>query len=92
MIVHVLLFSGLCVMMWRIYLFKRVSSLVSLMEKVGKAPKDRLCKKEIDMDAATATEFMSIVCDYMSIFMQVGADMVLRCDTCRGLLLQSRQF
>ena len=73
MIVHVLLFSGLCVMMWRIYLFKRVSSLVSLMEKVGKAPKDRLCKKEIDMDAATTTEFMSIVCDYLSIFMQVGA-------------------
>ena len=54
-------------------MFKRVSSLVSLMEKVGKAPKDRLCKKEIDMDAATTTEFMSIVCDYMSIFMQVGA-------------------
>lgn len=58
-------------MIWRIYLFKRVSSLVTLMEKVGKAPKDRLCKKEIDMDTATATEFMNIVCDYMEIFMQV---------------------
>lgn len=58
-------------MIWRTYLLKRISLLVLLIEKVGKVPKDRLCKKEIDMDTATTTEFMGYVCNYMDIFLQV---------------------
>lgn len=58
-------------MIWQTYLVKRISWLVLLIEKIGKAPKDRLCRKEIEMDSATATEFMGVVCEYMDIFIQV---------------------
>ena len=74
-------------MMWKTYLFKRISWLVLLMEKVGKAPKDRLCKKEIEMDTATTTEFMGVVCDYMDIFLQASVA-ALKYQVAKSLNLQ----
>ncbi|XP_067941814.1 rab3 GTPase-activating protein non-catalytic subunit-like [Watersipora subatra] len=65
---------GICYMMWATYLMKRISGLVLLIEKVGKAPKDRLIKKELEMDTATATEFIGVVCDFMEIFLQANCD------------------
>ena len=57
------------------------------MEKVGKAPKDRLCKKEIEMDTATTTEFMGVVCDYMDIFLQASVA-ALKYQVAKSLSLQ----
>lgn len=39
---------GVSVMMWQMFILKKFSSAASLMEKVGKAPKDRLCRKVIN--------------------------------------------
>jgi len=69
---------GICLMIWNTYLLKKVSALVSLVEKVGKTPKDRLCVKEVGMDTATTAEFMTVVCDYMEIFLQVNILFVLK--------------
>ena len=36
---------GVSVMMWHMFLVKKFSASALLIEKVGKAPKDRLCRK-----------------------------------------------
>ena len=36
---------GLALMLWQMFLVKRFAAAALLMEKVGKAPKDRLCRK-----------------------------------------------
>jgi hypothetical protein len=36
---------GISVMMWQMFILKKTSAAAFLMEKVGKAPKDRLCRK-----------------------------------------------
>jgi len=58
-------------LIWRMHLSRRLVTFVSLMEKVGKAPKDRLCRKELGMDAAATTEFMLLVMEFMDRFLEV---------------------
>jgi len=53
------------------HISRRLVTFVSLMEKVGKAPKDRLCRKELGMDAAATTEFMLLVMEFMDRFLEV---------------------
>ena len=36
---------GLSLMLWQMFILKRFTASALLMEKVGKAPKDRLCRK-----------------------------------------------
>ncbi|XP_028409755.1 rab3 GTPase-activating protein non-catalytic subunit-like isoform X2 [Dendronephthya gigantea] len=48
---------GLCVFMWR-KVQDSVSALTALTEKVGKAPKERLCLKTVRMGCTTLTEFL----------------------------------
>ena len=36
---------GISVMTWQMFVIKKFSATALLVEKVGKAPKDRLCRK-----------------------------------------------
>ncbi|XP_078675646.1 rab3 GTPase-activating protein non-catalytic subunit-like isoform X2 [Branchiostoma floridae x Branchiostoma belcheri] len=49
---------GLGCMMWHTFMVKRFSATAFLMEKVGKAPKDRLCRKDVGLSDAALTNFL----------------------------------
>lgn len=44
-LLHVPLLAGLAAMVWQMFLLKKVSAAALLMEKIGKAPKDRLSRR-----------------------------------------------
>uniref|UniRef100_A0A671LXQ0 Rab3 GTPase-activating protein non-catalytic subunit-like n=1 Tax=Sinocyclocheilus anshuiensis TaxID=1608454 RepID=A0A671LXQ0_9TELE len=45
-------------MMWQTFIVKRFSATAFLMEKVGKAPKDRLCRRDVGMGDAAVRSFL----------------------------------
>uniref|UniRef100_A0A673LL86 Rab3 GTPase-activating protein non-catalytic subunit-like n=1 Tax=Sinocyclocheilus rhinocerous TaxID=307959 RepID=A0A673LL86_9TELE len=45
-------------MMWQTFIVKRFSAAAFLMEKVGKAPKDRLCRRDVGMGDAAVRSFL----------------------------------
>uniref|UniRef100_A0A4W4H5E9 RAB3 GTPase activating protein subunit 2 (non-catalytic) n=1 Tax=Electrophorus electricus TaxID=8005 RepID=A0A4W4H5E9_ELEEL len=49
---------GISSMMWNTFIVKRFSATAFLMEKVGKAPKDRLCRRDVGMGDAAMTSFL----------------------------------
>ncbi|KAJ6225670.1 hypothetical protein RDWZM_004215 [Blomia tropicalis] len=44
---------------WRLFIQKRFEILCNLIEKMGKKPKDRICRKELDMDENTLEQFVN---------------------------------
>uniref|UniRef100_A0A672NJX9 Rab3 GTPase-activating protein non-catalytic subunit-like n=1 Tax=Sinocyclocheilus grahami TaxID=75366 RepID=A0A672NJX9_SINGR len=50
---------GVSAMMWQTFIVKRFSAAAFLMEKVGKAPKDRLCRRDVGMGDAAVRSFLS---------------------------------
>uniref|UniRef100_A0A4W3KEE8 RAB3 GTPase activating protein subunit 2 (non-catalytic) n=1 Tax=Callorhinchus milii TaxID=7868 RepID=A0A4W3KEE8_CALMI len=49
---------GISVMMWNTFIVKRLSAAAYLMDKVGKAPKDRLCRRDVGMSDTAMTSFL----------------------------------
>ncbi|XP_067844977.1 rab3 GTPase-activating protein non-catalytic subunit isoform X2 [Heptranchias perlo] len=49
---------GIAVMMWNTFIVKRLSAAAYLMDKVGKAPKDRLCRRDVGMSDTAMTSFL----------------------------------
>ncbi|XP_057199156.1 rab3 GTPase-activating protein non-catalytic subunit isoform X3 [Triplophysa rosa] len=49
---------GISAMMWHTFIVKRFSAAAFLMEKVGKAPKDRLCRRDVGMGDAAVRSFL----------------------------------
>ncbi|XP_053794432.1 rab3 GTPase-activating protein non-catalytic subunit isoform X2 [Vidua chalybeata] len=49
---------GIALMMWSTFIVKRLSSATYLMDKVGKAPKDRLCRRDVGMSDTAMTAFL----------------------------------
>uniref|UniRef100_A0A672VB34 RAB3 GTPase activating non-catalytic protein subunit 2 n=1 Tax=Strigops habroptila TaxID=2489341 RepID=A0A672VB34_STRHB len=49
---------GIALMMWNTFIVKRLSSATYLMDKVGKAPKDRLCRRDVGMGDVAMTAFL----------------------------------
>uniref|UniRef100_A0A671LSE1 Rab3 GTPase-activating protein non-catalytic subunit-like n=1 Tax=Sinocyclocheilus anshuiensis TaxID=1608454 RepID=A0A671LSE1_9TELE len=49
---------GVSAMMWQTFIVKRFSATAFLMEKVGKAPKDRLCRRDVGMGDAAVRSFL----------------------------------
>ncbi|KAL5008455.1 hypothetical protein ScPMuIL_014036 [Solemya velum] len=66
--------QGVGSMMWHMFLVKRMSSAAHLMEKVGKAPKDRLCRKDVGMSCPSLLEFMKAVCQLLKIIMEANCE------------------
>ncbi|XP_034713769.1 rab3 GTPase-activating protein non-catalytic subunit isoform X2 [Etheostoma cragini] len=62
---------GISVMMWSTFIVKRLSATAYLMEKVGKAPKDRLCRRDIGMGDKAVTSFLGCCVQLLQILMEV---------------------
>nr|XP_013012731.1 rab3 GTPase-activating protein non-catalytic subunit [Cavia porcellus] len=70
---------GIALMLWNTFLVKRVSAAAYLMDKVGKAPKDRLCRRDVGMSDTALTPFLGCCLDLLQTLMEadVGRDEML---------------
>ncbi|XP_063039869.1 rab3 GTPase-activating protein non-catalytic subunit [Engraulis encrasicolus] len=66
---------GIALMMWTTFLVKRFSAAAFLMEKVGKAPKDRLCRRDVGMGDSALTSFLGSCVQLLQILMEADARM-----------------
>ncbi|KAM5238893.1 rab3 GTPase-activating protein non-catalytic subunit [Ctenodactylus gundi] len=68
--------NGIALMMWSTFLVKRFSAATYLMDKVGKSPKDRLCRRDVGMSDTAMTSFLGSCLDLLQTLMEadVGRD------------------
>uniref|UniRef100_A0A673LGB6 Rab3 GTPase-activating protein non-catalytic subunit-like n=1 Tax=Sinocyclocheilus rhinocerous TaxID=307959 RepID=A0A673LGB6_9TELE len=60
---------GVSAMMWQTFIVKWFSAAAFLMEKVGKAPKDRLCRRDVGMGDAAVRSFLgSFTVDFTEVW------------------------
>lgn len=64
---------GISTMMWNTFIVKRFSAAAYLMEKVGKAPKDRLCRRDIGMSDAAMTRFLGSCVQLLQALMEADS-------------------
>ncbi|XP_077477738.1 rab3 GTPase-activating protein non-catalytic subunit isoform X2 [Stigmatopora argus] len=64
---------GICTMMWSTFIVKRFSAAAFLVEKVGKAPKDRLCRRDVGMGDRALTSFLGCCVQLLQILMEADA-------------------
>uniref|UniRef100_A0A3P8UIG0 RAB3 GTPase activating protein subunit 2 (non-catalytic) n=1 Tax=Cynoglossus semilaevis TaxID=244447 RepID=A0A3P8UIG0_CYNSE len=64
---HVQLISS---MMWSTFILKRFSAAAFLMEKVGKAAKDRLCRRDVGMGDKAVTQFLGCCVQLLQVLME----------------------
>ncbi|KAM6969514.1 rab3 GTPase-activating protein non-catalytic subunit isoform 1-T1 [Tautogolabrus adspersus] len=67
---------GISSMMWSTFIVKRFSSAAYLIEKVGKAPKDRLCRRDVGMGDKAVTSFLGCCVQLLQILMEVTGVLV----------------
>ncbi|KAM6083153.1 rab3 GTPase-activating protein non-catalytic subunit isoform 6-T6 [Chlamydotis macqueenii] len=61
---------GIALMMWNTFIVKRLSSATYLMDKVGKAPKDRLCRRDVGMGDTAMTAFLGCCSDLLQTLLE----------------------
>ncbi|NXU50100.1 RBGPR protein, partial [Turnix velox] len=67
---------GIALMMWNTFVVKRLSSATYLMDKVGKAPKDRLCRRasnsdfDVGMGDTAMTAFLGCCSDLLQTLLE----------------------
>uniref|UniRef100_A0A8C4H9Q9 RAB3 GTPase activating protein subunit 2 (non-catalytic) n=1 Tax=Dicentrarchus labrax TaxID=13489 RepID=A0A8C4H9Q9_DICLA len=64
---------GISTMMWSTFIVKRLSAAAFLMEKVGKSPKDRLCRRDVGMGDKAATYFLGCCVQLLQILMEADS-------------------
>ncbi|KAL0969299.1 hypothetical protein UPYG_G00225230 [Umbra pygmaea] len=64
---------GISSMMWNTFIVKRFSASAFLIEKVGKAPKDRLCRRDVGMGDVAMTTFMGSCVQLLQILMEADS-------------------
>ncbi|XP_059162199.1 rab3 GTPase-activating protein non-catalytic subunit-like [Physella acuta] len=66
--------QGVSSLLWHMFILKRASAAATLMEKVGKSPKDRLCRKEVGVSDTGLVAFISLCADFMEILMDANCE------------------
>uniref|UniRef100_A0A2K5R807 RAB3 GTPase activating non-catalytic protein subunit 2 n=1 Tax=Cebus imitator TaxID=2715852 RepID=A0A2K5R807_CEBIM len=66
--------NGIALMMWNTFLVKRLSAATYLMDKVGKSPKDRLCRRDVGMSDTAMTSFLGCCLDLLQILMEADVN------------------
>ncbi|XP_043997853.1 rab3 GTPase-activating protein non-catalytic subunit isoform X1 [Gambusia affinis] len=66
---------GISTMMWSTFIVKRFSAAAFLMEKVGKAPKDRLCRRDVGIGDKAMTSFLGCCVQLLQILMEADSAM-----------------
>lgn len=61
---------GLSLMMWNTFIIKRFSAAAYLMDKVGKSPKDRLCRRDVGMSDTSMATFLGSCYDLLQTMME----------------------
>uniref|UniRef100_A0A3P8UDZ6 RAB3 GTPase activating protein subunit 2 (non-catalytic) n=1 Tax=Cynoglossus semilaevis TaxID=244447 RepID=A0A3P8UDZ6_CYNSE len=61
---------GISSMMWSTFILKRFSAAAFLMEKVGKAAKDRLCRRDVGMGDKAVTQFLGCCVQLLQVLME----------------------
>ncbi|XP_051942627.1 rab3 GTPase-activating protein non-catalytic subunit isoform X2 [Hippocampus zosterae] len=64
---------GICTMMWSTFIVKRFSAAAFLIEKVGKAPKDRLCRRDVGMGDRAMTSFLGCCVQLLQVLMEADS-------------------
>ncbi|XP_056914815.1 rab3 GTPase-activating protein non-catalytic subunit isoform X2 [Takifugu flavidus] len=64
---------GIATMMWSTFIVKYLSAATFLMEKVGKAPKDRLCRRDVGMGDQALTCFLGCCVQLLQVLMEADA-------------------
>ncbi|XP_064132966.1 rab3 GTPase-activating protein non-catalytic subunit isoform X3 [Loxodonta africana] len=62
--------NGIALMVWNTFLVKRFSAATYLMDKVGKSPKDRLCRRDVGMSDTAVTCFLGSCLDLLQTLME----------------------
>ncbi|KFM80972.1 Rab3 GTPase-activating protein non-catalytic subunit, partial [Stegodyphus mimosarum] len=57
-------------MMWKTCIVKTFEALSLLMEKVGKTPKERLCRKELEMTDIHLEKFLEFCCLLLNMILE----------------------
>ncbi|CAL1542170.1 unnamed protein product [Lymnaea stagnalis] len=66
--------QGVSSLLWHMFILKRASAAAHLMDKVGKSPKDRLCRKEVGVSDVSLVTFISLCADFMEIIMDANCE------------------
>ncbi|GAB1601306.1 rab3 GTPase-activating protein non-catalytic subunit-like isoform X2 [Argonauta hians] len=66
--------QGLGTMLWNMFAVKRLSAAAHLMEKVGKHPKERLCRKEIGISDTILIHFIGLISNLLAILMKANCE------------------
>ncbi|XP_060789267.1 rab3 GTPase-activating protein non-catalytic subunit isoform X2 [Neoarius graeffei] len=64
---------GISTMMWNTFIVKRFSAAAFLMEKVGKSPKDRLCRRDVGMGDVAVTSFLGSCVQLLQALMEADS-------------------
>lgn len=62
---------GVASMMWHTFMVKKVSAAAFLMDKVGKAPKDRLCRRDVGLSETALGKFLGLAAELLDCIYQV---------------------
>lgn len=71
---NAILRQGVGSLLWHMFLAKTFSAAAHLMEKVGKVPKDRLCRKEVGLSEGSMAGFVGCTCDLLDIIMEANCE------------------
>jgi len=59
-------------MMWTMHLRQRFEPAAHLFQKVGKIPKERLCRQDIGISDLELPLFLGTCVDFLDVFLEVG--------------------
>ncbi|XP_071476615.1 rab3 GTPase-activating protein non-catalytic subunit-like [Diadema antillarum] len=62
---------GVSSMMWHTFMVKKFSGAAFLMDKVGKAPKDRLCRRDVGLSEMALGRFLGLATELLECIYQV---------------------
>ena len=60
-------------MIWKMYMRQRFKSAAQLFQKVGKTPKEQLCRQDVGISDLEMPLFFETCTDFLDIFLEVSA-------------------
>lgn len=72
LVMSAILRSGVAYMMWKTFVHKRFEGLVMLIEKVGKTPKDRLCRRDVEISDVYLENFVDFCFQLLEILLEAS--------------------
>ncbi|PSN52085.1 Rab3 GTPase-activating protein non-catalytic subunit [Blattella germanica] len=64
--------EGVCSLIWSMHLKQRYESAARLFQKVGKIPKERLCRQEIGISDLEMSSFLNTCMNFLDTFMEAN--------------------